>query len=174
MGFPESPTGAVAKPLLRRPPDTSTSARAPPPPIGPLGPPRARGSGSGVSRRHCSPSSALHHVRKKQRLFTRRGRGRGLQLEAREPGATRTGGGGRGVRRGGGEVARTVCGRGGEPHSGSHRLLPAPALTFCTAQRGTCPPTSPGPAADSTREDAPRSWGPAPQSSPLPAARKQT
>ncbi|XP_036910335.1 uncharacterized protein LOC118992507 [Sturnira hondurensis] len=37
------------------------------------------------------------------------------------------------------EVARTVCGRGGEPHSGSRRLLPAPASTFCTAQRGTCP-----------------------------------
>lgn len=104
MGFPETPTGAVAEPLLRRPPDTSTSARAPPPPIGPLGPPRARGGGSAVSRRHCSPSSALHHVRKKQRLFTQRGRGRGLQLEAREPGATRAGGGGRGAerRRGGG------------------------------------------------------------------------
>lgn len=81
---------------------------------------------------------------------------------------------GAGGRRGGGEVARTVCGRGGEPHSGSHRLLPAPASTFCTAQRRTCPPASPGPAADSTGEDAPRSWGPAPQSSPLPAARKQT
>lgn len=37
------------------------------------------------------------------------------------------------------EVARTVCGRGGEPHSGSRRRLPAPALTFCTAQSGTCP-----------------------------------
>lgn len=29
--------------MLGRPPDTSTSARAPPPPLGPLGPPRARG-----------------------------------------------------------------------------------------------------------------------------------
>lgn len=42
-----------------------------------------------------------------------------------------------GGRRGGGEVARTGCGRGGELHSGSHRLLPAPASTFCTAQSGT-------------------------------------
>ena len=44
-----------------------------------------------------------------------------------------------GGRREGGEVARTGCGRGGEPHSGSRRLLPAPASTFCTAQSGTSP-----------------------------------
>lgn len=36
-------------------------------------------------------------------------------------------------------MARRGCGRGGEPHSGSRRLLPAPASTFCTAQSGTCP-----------------------------------
>lgn len=62
-------------------------------------------------------------------------------------------------------MAGTVSGRGEEPHSGSHRLLPAPALTFCTAQKGTCPRPL-GSSYGLHGEDAPRSWGPAPQSSP--------
>lgn len=145
LGFPGPPAGAASGLQVRRPPDTPTSARAPPPLLGPLGPPRARGGGSGVSRRHCSPSSALHHVRKEKRFFTRRGRGRGLQpggAQGRKDPQGGAGGGG-GGRRGGGEVARTGCGRGGEPHSGSHRLLPAPASTFCTAPSDTSP-QSPG------------------------------
>lgn len=140
LGFSGPLAGAVAQPSLGRPPDTPTSARAPPPPLGPLGPPRARGGGSGVSRRHCSPSSALHHVRKEKRFFTQWGRGRGLQpggARGRADPRGREGWGRGGGRRGGGEVARTGCGRGGELHSGSHRLLPAPASTFCTAQSGT-------------------------------------
>lgn len=79
LGFSGLLAGTAAQPSLGGPPDTPTSARAPPPPLGPLGPPRARGGGSGVSRRHCSPSSALHHVRKEKRFFTQWGRGRGLQ-----------------------------------------------------------------------------------------------
>lgn len=76
---------------------------------------------------------------KGEALLHRWGRGRGLQPGgARVRGDPREGGGW-GGRRGGGEVARRGCGRGGEPHSGSRRLLPAPASTFCTAQRGTCP-----------------------------------
>lgn len=104
MGFPESPTGAVAESWVRRPPDTPTSARAPPPPRSPLRPPRARGGGSGVSRRHCSPSSALHHVRKK-RFFTRRGRGRAAfsrRSESEGSPAEGEGAGGAERRRGGG------------------------------------------------------------------------
>lgn len=45
-------------------------------------------------------------------------------------------------RRGGGRWPGPCVGgegRGGEPHRGSRRLLPAPASTFCTAQSGTCP-----------------------------------
>ncbi|XP_057345011.1 WAS/WASL-interacting protein family member 3-like [Manis pentadactyla] len=69
-----------------------------------------------------------------------------LQGQGPRPSAGRRGSEGRTARRrgpegrrGGGEVARTGCGRGGEPHSGSHRLLPAAASTFCTAQSGAYP-----------------------------------
>ena len=173
LGFPGPPTGAVAEPWLSRPPDTPTSARAPPPPIGPLRPPRARGGGSGVSRRHCSPSSALHHIRKEKHFFTRRGRGRGLQprgARGREDprGEEGWGGGekegrwpGQGV---GGEGSRTAAAAASSPRPPQLFVQP----------RAVPAPSPSGPTTDSTGEDAPRSWGPAAPSSPLLASRKQT
>lgn len=175
LGFSGPLAGAVAQPSLGRPPDTPTSARAPPPPLGPLGPPRARGGGSGVSRRHCSPSSALHHVRKEKRFFTQRGRGRGLQ-----PGGARgreDPRGGEGWERGGGEEEGRWPGQGvgGEGSCTAAATASSPRPPQLFVQPKAVPAISPsGPATDSTREDAPRSWGLAPLSSPLLASRKQT
>lgn len=119
--------------MLGRPPDTSTSARAPPPPLGPLGPPRARGVTapllSFLRSAPCQEEGALLRPKGQgPRPSAGGARVRGDPRQRRGPGGAER-------RR---EVARTVCGRGGEPHSGSRRLLPAPASTFCTAQRGTC------------------------------------
>lgn len=136
------------RPAFARPPagyPTSARAPPPPPPLGPLGPPRARGGGSGVSRRHCSASSALHHVSGKQRFFTPRGRSRGLQREAR--GYPRRRRGRRGRRGGGRWPGQCVGGEGSRTAAAAASSLRPPQLF---PQPGEVPAPGPsGPAADS-------------------------
>lgn len=166
LGLPRVPDRHGRRVFAPPPPYTLTSAPRPasaavPPPPAPG--PRWRQRSvtapllSFLRSAPCQEEALLHPKRQGPRPSAGGARVRGDPPRGR----------GLGGRRGGGEVARTASGRGGEPHSGSHRLLPAPASTFCTAQRGTCP-SSLGPATDSTGEDAPRSWGAGSPKQPAP------
>ncbi|XP_041514607.1 basic proline-rich protein-like [Microtus oregoni] len=138
-----------------------TLARAPPPPLGPLGPPRpgpARGGGNGVSRRHCSPASALHHVTKEKRSFTR-----GAEAAAcvRRPARGDPAGEARG-----GEAAGQ--GVGGERAAPPQRPPPpAPASTFLYSP-GEARAPSPAVLPRFPAEDTQRSWGAGSPRQPAP------
>jgi hypothetical protein len=127
----------VAKPSFGHPRDTPTWARAPPPSLGPLGPPRPA-----VAAAECHGAIALLPS-----LCTMSGRrsapspeGAGAAACSREPRAledpARGRGRGAGRRRGGGPD-RVWEGRGAAQRQPPPP--PAPASTFCTARRGTSP-----------------------------------
>ncbi|XP_078007775.1 uncharacterized protein LOC110208416 [Phascolarctos cinereus] len=183
LGLPGGPVSRAVRVSLRSPspasgPPSARSSAAPPSlPSRPLPPvPAVAAAAAAVAVCHGAialPPAALHHVRQEKGLRVPEGQQPPAARGKEKGGEEEEGVGGvRGWRRGR-EAAGTGCGRGGEPHSGSHCLLPSAASTFFVPLREAPVVRAPAPIPlvqppNPLEGEVPQSWDSSPGSSPAP------